>query len=86
MRRDDEEDYRWWWRSFLTSGASAFYLFAYSGFYFMTRLEITGFIPTLLYFGYMAMLSAFFFLFTGVIGFFACLWFNIKIYGSVKVD
>lgn len=80
------EDYRWWWRSFLTSGASAFYLFAYSGFYFMTRLEITGFIPTLLYFGYMAMLSAFFFLFTGVIGFFACLWFNIKIYGSVKVD
>ena len=25
------EDYRWWWRSFLTAGSSGLYLFAYSG-------------------------------------------------------
>ena len=24
------EDYQWWWRSFLSSGSAAFYLFAYS--------------------------------------------------------
>jgi len=28
------EDYNWWWRSFLTSGSSAVYLFAYSVVYF----------------------------------------------------
>ena len=28
------EDYQWWWRSFLTSGSSAFYVFIYSAFYF----------------------------------------------------
>ena len=30
------EDYHWWWRSFLTSGSSAGYMFAYSIFYFFT--------------------------------------------------
>merc|ERR1712096_395251 len=35
------EDYNWWWRSFLTSGSSAVYLFLYSCFYF-TKLEMTG--------------------------------------------
>jgi transmembrane 9 superfamily protein 2/4 len=28
------EDYNWWWRSFLTSGSSALYLFAYAIVYF----------------------------------------------------
>ncbi len=35
------EDYSWWWRSYLTSGASAIYLLAYSAFYFFTKLDIT---------------------------------------------
>ena len=34
------EDYNWWWRAFLTSGSSAIYLFLYSGFYFVNRLEV----------------------------------------------
>ena len=46
------EDYNWWWRSFLTSGSSAGYMFAYSVFYFFTKLEITKFVSGLLYYGY----------------------------------
>lgn len=34
----------------------------------------------------MALVSMVFFLTTGSIGFYACLWFVNKIYGSIKVD
>eukprot|EP00947_MAST-08B_sp_MAST-8B-sp1_P002743 g2743.t1 len=33
------EDYNWWWRSALNSGSSAFYLFAYSAYYFFTKVR-----------------------------------------------
>ena len=45
------EDYRWWWRAFFTSGSSALYMFLYSAFYFVTKLEITKLVSTLMYFG-----------------------------------
>jgi transmembrane 9 superfamily protein 2/4 len=41
------EDYHWWWRSFLASGSSAVYIFAYSALYFSTRLRIIGTLITL---------------------------------------
>ena len=56
------EDYHWWWRSFLTSGSSAGYMFAYSVFYFFTKLEITKFVSALLYFGYMSIAALGFYL------------------------
>ena len=62
------EDYNWWWRAFLTAGSSGLYLFAYSVMYFFTQLEIVGFVPTLLYFTYMAIFATLFFLVTGTIG------------------
>jgi len=80
------EDYRWWWRAFLTSGSAAIYLFLYSFLYFFTKLNITAFVSGLLYFGYMSMISITFFFLTGTIGYFACLWFTRKIYGSIKID
>ena len=52
------EDYNWWWRAYFTSGSSALYLFAYSAFYFYTKLDITKFVPMVLYFGYMTMVRA----------------------------
>jgi transmembrane 9 superfamily protein 2/4 len=66
------EDYHWWWRSFLTSGSSAGYMFAYSVFYFFTKLEITKFVSALLYFGYMSIAALVFFVSTGTIGFYLC--------------
>lgn len=80
------EDGRWWWRSFLTSGSAAIYLFLYSFLYFFTKLNITAFVSGLLYFGYMTMISVTFFFLTGTIGYFACFWFTRKIYSSIKID
>jgi transmembrane 9 superfamily protein 2/4 len=80
------EDYRWWWRSYLSAGSSGVYLFLYAIWYYFTKLSITGAVGTALYFTYMGMVSLTFFMLTGSIGFFACLWFVIKIYGAIKVD
>ncbi|KAL5698961.1 Transmembrane 9 superfamily member 8 [Ranunculus cassubicifolius] len=80
------EDYLWWWRSYLTSGSSAIYLFLYATFYFFTKLEITKFVSGALYFGYMLIASYAFFVLTGTIGFYACFWFTRLIYSSVKID
>ncbi|KAJ6296150.1 hypothetical protein OIU76_026926 [Salix suchowensis] len=80
------EDYLWWWRSYLTSGSSAIYLFLYAAFYFFTKLDITKPVSGILYFGYMLIASYAFFVLTGTIGFYACFWFTRLIYSSVKID
>lgn len=80
------EDYRWWWRSFIVSGGSAVYVAAYSIFYFVTKLEIDEFVPTLLYFSYTIIMVITFWLLTGTIGFFAAYSFIRKIYAAVKID
>jgi len=80
------EDYNWWWRAFLTSGSSGLYLFGYSIMYFHSQLEIDGFVPTLMYFTYMAVFSTLFFLVTGTIGFYSCQKFVWAIYAAIKVD
>jgi transmembrane 9 superfamily protein 2/4 len=80
-------DYRWWWRSFLTSASSSFYLFLYSGFYYFTKLSAISHVTmTMVYFGYMGIISFVFFLITGTIGFLACFTFIRIIYGSIKVE
>jgi len=80
------EDYTWWWRSFLSSGSSAIYVFAYSMLYFSSRLKIEKPVSTLLYFGYMLIISIVFALLTGSIGMIASFYFIKAIYGSVKID
>ncbi|CAL8356290.1 unnamed protein product [Merluccius merluccius] len=80
------EDYHWWWRSFLTSGFTAVYLFVYAIHYFFSKLQIIGAASTILYFGYTIIMVLIFFLFTGTIGFFSSFWFVNKIYSVVKVD
>uniref|UniRef100_A0A8C1MB95 Transmembrane 9 superfamily member n=1 Tax=Cyprinus carpio TaxID=7962 RepID=A0A8C1MB95_CYPCA len=80
------EDYHWWWRSFLTSGFTAVYLFVYAVHYFFSKLQIIGVASTILYFGYTLIMVLIFFIFTGTIGFFACFLFVNKIYSVLKVD
>lgn len=80
------QDYHWWWRSLFVSGGSAVYVLAYSIFYFFNNLEITEFIPTLLYYGYTFLMVFTFWLLTGTIGFFAAYAFIRKIYSAVKID
>ena len=50
------------------------------------QLEITTFVSSLIYFGYMAIISLAFFLVTGSIGYVVCLQFVRRIYGAIKVD
>lgn len=80
------EDYHWWWRSFLTSGSCALYVFLYSAFYFCTKLDALYFITGCLYFGYMFIICLGFFLLTGTVGYYSSFWFVNKIYASIKVD
>uniref|UniRef100_A0A672PM77 Transmembrane 9 superfamily member n=1 Tax=Sinocyclocheilus grahami TaxID=75366 RepID=A0A672PM77_SINGR len=80
------EDYHWWWRSFLTSGFTAVYLFVYAVHYFFSKLQIIGAASTILYLGYTLIMVLIFFIFTGTIGFFACFLFVNKIYSVLKVD
>jgi len=80
------EDYRWWWRSYLSSASSGAYLFLFTIWYYWTKLHISGIVPTVLYFSYMLMASITFSFLCGSIGFLACLWFVRKIFASIKVD
>jgi len=80
------EDYRWWWPSFFSSGTSAVYVFLYSILYFSSRLQIEKLVSTMLYFGYMGIMSIMFFLLTGSIGMVASFFFVRAIYGSIKID
>merc|ERR1719453_1281632 len=80
------EDYNWWWRSFFSSASSALYVFLYSILYFTSRLQIEKPVSTMLYFGYMTLLSLIFLLLTGSIGTTASFFFVKAIYGSIKID
>jgi transmembrane 9 superfamily protein 2/4 len=59
------EDYRWWWRSFLTSGFGAVYFFIYSVHYYSTKLDLQGAASTFLYFGYTLIMTFLFFIASG---------------------
>ena len=59
------EDYNWWWRSFMTSGFTAFYFAVYCIHYFFTKLDIEDSASTFLYFGYTSIMVFCFFLLTG---------------------
>jgi transmembrane 9 superfamily protein 2/4 len=80
------EDYRWWWKSYLSAGSSAVYLFLYSVFYYYTQLTVDSSLMSMLYFGYSFIISYFFFVLTGTVGFFASFWFVRKIYAAIKVE
>lgn len=79
------EDYRWWWRSFATGASVGFYIFGYSISYFR-NLHSNSFSSYMLYFGYMLLSSFAIGLMTGAVGVLSCFWFNLTIFGSIKVD
>jgi transmembrane 9 superfamily member 2/4 len=70
----------------LVPAASGVYLYGYCIFYYAANLDMQGFVPKLLYFGYMGLVAAAFSFITGAAGFLATFWFTRKIYGAVRVD
>lgn len=80
------EDYRWWWKSFLVGTGSAWWILIYSVFYYFTTLELQGFVPMLMFFGYSLMGTFIYGLITGTIGFLASYFFVLRIYSAIKAD
>ena len=67
VKCSSRQDYHWWWRSFLTSGFTAFYFAVYCIHYFFTKLDIEDSASTFLYFGYTSIMVFCFFLLTGIL-------------------
>jgi len=61
------EDYRWWWRSFFSTGTTSFYLLLFAIHFFVYKTTITGLMSYVLYFGYTFLIMFFFFIITGII-------------------
>lgn len=80
------EDWRWWWRSFLSGGMVGFFIYGYCLFYYFNHSDMTGFLQTSFYFGYMANVAYGFFLMMGFVGFFSSMLFVRYIYARVKIE
>lgn len=80
------EDYRWWWRSFVSGGITGLFVFLYSIWYYYDDSDMTGFFQTAFFFGYSGMMAYCFFIMLGFVGFQSSLLFVKKIYRTIKVE
>ena len=48
----NNENYKWQWNSFISGGATAGYVYLYAIYYFFSKTNMTGFLQTSFYFGY----------------------------------
>ncbi|KAJ6861707.1 hypothetical protein NC651_037701 [Populus alba x Populus x berolinensis] len=80
------EDHEWWWRSFLCGGSTGLFIYGYCLYYYYARSDMSGFMQTSFFFGYMACVCYGFFLMLGSIGFRASLFFVRHIYRSIKCE
>ncbi|XP_030521759.1 transmembrane 9 superfamily member 2-like [Rhodamnia argentea] len=80
------EDHKWWWRSFLGGGSTGLFIYGYCLYYYYARSDMSGFMQTSFFFGYMACVCYGFFLMLGTIGFRSALLFIRHIYRSIKCE
>ncbi|KAL5105064.1 Transmembrane 9 superfamily member 2 [Taenia crassiceps] len=80
------ENYRWWWRSFLSGGSSAIYVLSYAMNYYLFKTQYRGFISGFLYLTCTSLVSGLLFIMLGSVGFLSCFIFTRIIYRAVKVD
>ncbi|KAK9810322.1 hypothetical protein WJX72_008660 [[Myrmecia] bisecta] len=80
------EDHRWWWRSFVCGGSTGVFIFGYCFYYYLARSDMSGFMQTAFFFGYMFMICYAFFLMLGAVGFRASLTFVRHIYKAIKCE
>merc|ERR1712195_53457 len=80
------EDYRWPWTALMSAASTAFYVYLYSVYYFMTKTKMTGFFQTVWYFGYMFMFCVALGSVTGSVGYMAASGFVRRIYHNIKSD
>lgn len=81
------EDYHWWWRSYMTSGSIALYLFFFNIVYFGSNyIHYTDNASLTLYFCFTLLMTVLLWVMTGFMGLISSYAFVYKIYSSVKVD
>jgi transmembrane 9 superfamily protein 2/4 len=80
------ENYKWWWKSFVTGGSAAIYVFMYGVYHWTLRINADDFVSSLVFFGYLTLLCWLVFIAMGFVGVYTCFYFVCKIYGSVKID
>jgi hypothetical protein len=80
------EDYRWWWRSFFCGGSTGIFIYLYCFYYYIARSDMSGFMQTSFFFGYMLMVCYAFFLMLGTVGYRASLLFVRHIYRAIKCE
>ncbi|MCJ1225685.1 hypothetical protein MMC12_002334 [Toensbergia leucococca] len=80
------ENYHWWWQSIFIGGGSAFWVFLYCVWYYLVKLNIQGFVSSLLFFSYSLLACTVYGLLTGTVGFLTAYAFVRRIYGAIKAD
>eukprot|EP01064_Diplonema_japonicum_P009090 TRINITY_DN1654_c3_g1_i1.p1 TRINITY_DN1654_c3_g1~~TRINITY_DN1654_c3_g1_i1.p1 ORF type:complete len:662 (+),score=100.79 TRINITY_DN1654_c3_g1_i1:53-1987(+) len=80
------EDYRWWWSSFLVPSGMGTYFFIYSIVYFNTILNVQSYLAAWIFFCFTFNASLALVLVSGTIGFFSAFIFVKIIYSSIKAD
>ncbi|ONK65341.1 uncharacterized protein A4U43_C07F36120 [Asparagus officinalis] len=73
-------------KSFLCGGSTGLFIYAYCLYYYYARSDMSGFMQTSFFFGYMACICYGFFLMLGMVGFRASLLFVRHIYRSIKCE
>ncbi|KAJ8904550.1 hypothetical protein NDN08_001068 [Rhodosorus marinus] len=82
------EDYNWWWRAYFSTASAGLYVFIYSMFFHILRPEMRGLHigSSIMYIGYMFLISLTFSMLAGFIGFESAFLFVSKMFSSVKID
>lgn len=73
-------------RSVLCGGSTGIFIFFYCIYYYRARSDMSGFMQTSFFFGYMTCVCYGFFLMLGTVGFRASLLFVRHIYRSIKCE
>ena len=80
------EDHRWWWRAIACGGSTGVFIFGYCFYYYYARSDMSGFMQTSFFFGYMGLICYGFFLMLGTVGYRASLLFVRHIYKAIKCE
>eukprot|EP01024_Parvocaulis_polyphysoides_P054899 TRINITY_DN5570_c0_g1_i4.p1 TRINITY_DN5570_c0_g1~~TRINITY_DN5570_c0_g1_i4.p1 ORF type:complete len:602 (+),score=51.23 TRINITY_DN5570_c0_g1_i4:165-1970(+) len=80
------EDHCWWWRSFLCGGSTGMFVYGYCFYYYHARSDMSGFMQTTFFFGYMLVVCYGFFIMLGTVGWRASLTFVRSIYKAIKCE
>ncbi|POM65772.1 M96 mating-specific protein family [Phytophthora palmivora] len=79
------ENYRWHWTSFAAAGSTALYVFIYAIYFYFFKTNMSGFLQTCFYFGYMGLFCFAFFIMCGTVGYLGSSIFTKRIYRNIKL-